>query len=84
MINHIEFISGYPLNIDWIGHKRFNFTKGINILYGPNGCGKSTVLNTLKAYCGIEGGGWTFFSDPMQLASSKFPFAYLGITPSRC
>ena len=46
---------------------------------------KSTILKTLKAYCGIaSGGGWTHFNDPMQLASNTFPFAYLGLTPSRC
>ena len=84
MINHIQFTGGYPLEIPWVGDKKFTFNKGINILFGPNGCGKSTILKTLKAYCGIAGGGWTFFNDPMQLASNNFPFAYLGLTPSRC
>lgn len=84
MIKSIQFTNGYPLNIEWVGNKQFNFKPGINVLFGPNGCGKSTILKTLKAYCGITGGGWTFFSDPMQLASNSFPFGYIGLTPSRC
>jgi energy-coupling factor transporter ATP-binding protein EcfA2 len=84
MINHIQFKSGYPLNIPWVGNKEFVFDKGINVLFGPNGCGKSTILKTLKAYCGIAGGGWTGINDPMRLAADKFPLAYWGLTPSRC
>ncbi len=85
MITHIQFKSGYPLGIPWVGEKRFEFKPGINILFGPNGCGKSTILRTLKAYCGIgTGGGWTFFNDHMKLASDNFPMAYWGLTPSRC
>jgi len=84
MINDIQFTKGYPLDISSISNKKFKFKKGVNILFGPNGCGKSTILNTLKAYCGIKDGGWTYFNDPMQLASNEFPFAYLGLTPSRC
>ena len=85
MITSIQFKSGYPIDIPYIEDKTFVFKKGINILFGPNGCGKSTILKTLKAYCGIgANGGWTFFNDPMKLASNSFPFAYLGLTPSRC
>lgn len=85
MINYIQYTNGYPLNIPCVGQRIFNFKKGINVLFGPNGCGKSTILKTLKAYCGIgTGGGWTFFNDPMRLASNNFPFAYIGLTPSRC
>lgn len=84
MITHIQFKSGYPLNIPFVGNKIFTFNKGINILFGPNGCGKSTILKTIKAYCGIEKGGWTFINDPMALASNLFPTAYWGLTPSRC
>jgi energy-coupling factor transporter ATP-binding protein EcfA2 len=85
MINNIQFTSGFPIKIPHIGNRIFNFNPGINILFGPNGCGKSTILKTLKAYSGISaGGGWTSINDPMQLASSSFPFAYMGITPSKC
>ena len=83
MIESIRFKSGYPLRIPTVADKAFIFKPGINILFGTNGCGKSTILHTLKAYCGIAGGGWTYFNDPMRLASSQFPFAYLGLTPSR-
>jgi energy-coupling factor transporter ATP-binding protein EcfA2 len=84
MIEYIQFTSGYPCDLPWIGKKKIKFKKGINVLFGPNGCGKSTVLNTLKAYCGIKDGGWTYFNDPLSLASNSFPFAYMGLTPSRC
>ncbi len=83
MIESIRFKSGYPTHLPTIGNKTFEFKPGINILFGTNGCGKSTILHTLKAYCGIAGGGWTFFNDPLRLASTQFPFAYLGLTPSR-
>ena len=84
MIYYIQYKNGFPLELPYIGERRFEFKSGINILFGPNGVGKSVILNTIKAYCGICGGGWTDFNDPMRLASTKFPFAYLGITPSRC
>ena len=84
MIDYIQFKSGYPLDIPWVGNKVFTFKPGINILFGPNGCGKSTILKTLKAYCGIRNGGWTYFNDPMELAADSFPMAYWGLTPSRC
>jgi hypothetical protein len=84
MINSIQFKSGYPTDLEHVRDRTFKFKKGINILFGPNGCGKSTILHTLKAYCGIEKGGWTYYNDPMTLASDTFPIAYWGLTPSRC
>lgn len=85
MITHIQFKTGFPIDLPHIGNKTFEFKPGINILFGPNGVGKSVMLKTLKAYCGIgTAGGWTSFNDPMQLASTQFPVAYWGLTPSRC
>lgn len=85
MISHIQFKSGFPINLPHIGNRIFKFKPGINVLFGPNGVGKSVLLKTLKAYSGIgTAGGWTFFNDPLSLASSNFPAAYLGLTPSKC
>lgn len=47
-------------------------------------CGKSSMLNTIKAYCGIQKGGWTQINDPKTHGASQvthFPFAYTAYTP---
>lgn len=46
--------------------------------------GKSTMLNTIKAYCGIQKGGWSQINDPRTHAANNqahFPFAYTAYTP---
>jgi len=39
--------------------KKLTFKPGLNILFGPNGSGKTTVLKLLAAYSGCFAGGWT-------------------------
>jgi hypothetical protein len=93
MITHINYIDGYPLELDCIGQKTYEFTPGINVLFGPNGCGKSTIIKTLKSYCGIIKGGWTSVSDPLIIGTyyvgkmyeaKDFPHAYRTYSPAKC
>jgi len=88
MINHIKFIDGFAPGLPCISNKTFEFKPGINILFGPNGCGKSTILKTLKAYCGIMKGGWTAVSDPSKLGTGHvqygFPHLYSHYAPGKC
>lgn len=88
MISHIQFRKGFALELPYIGNKRFEFTNGINVLFGPNGCGKSTIQKTLKAYCGIKTGGWTKINDPTELGTTSsiinFPNAYCVYAPGKC
>ncbi|MDD4110000.1 MAG: AAA family ATPase [Clostridia bacterium] len=85
MVNFIQFKTGYPVTLPHVGNRAFKFNKGINILFGPNGCGKSTILNTIKAYCGIRNAGWTDFNHPEGLADARnFPHAYVALSPDQC
>lgn len=93
MIYKMQFTDGFPTNLPNIGKRIFEFTDGVNLIYGPNGCGKSTILKTLKAYCGIEKAGWTKVSQPTVLGTMYigrmseaigFPHAYRKYTPSGC
>lgn len=85
MITFTQFKTGYPVNLPHIGNRIFKFNNGINILFGPNGCGKSTILNTMKAYCGIRHGGWTSHNHPEKLADARrFPHAYMALAPDNC
>ena len=88
MITHIKFDRGFATQLRCTGNKTFKFTPGINVLFGPNGCGKSTIVKTLKAYCGIETGGWSEVSDPATLGTTStalgFPTAYASLAPGKC
>jgi len=88
MITHIQFKHGYALKLPCVQDRVFKFTPGINILFGPNGCGKSTIIKTLKAYCGIQKGGWTQINDPTAIGTTStslgFPMAYAKFAPGEC
>lgn len=87
MITGLQFKTGFPLEFPHVKDRIFDFTDGLNIIFGPNGSAKSVCLHTLKSYCGIPSntGGWTRISDPIKIGTSSprhFPFAYRAYTPS--
>ncbi len=68
MISSLIFHSGYPAKLKGIGRKRIVFNDRINVLYGPNGSGKTTILNTLAASSGCGDGGWSDGREPRALS----------------
>ena len=58
MIHSIQFTSGYSTELKFLGTKTFKFIDGINVLYGENSCGKTTILKTLATY-GLTRSRWS-------------------------
>jgi predicted ATPase len=86
MVHKAKIIEGFASTLPALADKVFNFTDGLNVLFGSNGCGKSTLLKCIKAYCAIEHSGWSKIGNYLTLgagASSHFPFVYRVYTPSK-
>lgn len=67
----------------------FEFSPKLNVLFGQNGSGKSTILKIIKSYCGIpnEKGGWSRINHPLSLGATNknhFPFVYREFSPGHC
>ena len=72
MIKTIKFTSGYPVDLineytnkPTFKDKVIEFSDGINVLFAPNGYGKSTILNAISIY-GLTKGGWSNLSFKMM------------------
>jgi len=55
----LKFNSGYPARLKGIGKQKIRFNPWTNILFGPNGSGKTTILRTLAVFSGCGSGGWS-------------------------
>lgn len=86
-MNHsIQFINGYAIHLPNIGNRRFEFGPKLNVLYGPNGCGKTTILETLRSYNSIALAGWSRLPNPATIGAyndGHFPHAFSGLHPAR-
>ena len=85
MINRVKVVKGFASELECLKDKVFQFDNGFNVLFGSNGCGKSTLMKCIKAYCALQHGGWSAISDHMKLGASgikNFPFVYRAFTPT--
>lgn len=89
MVYGIKIINGFATELpNFYPNIQFQFSPGLNILSGSNGCGKTSILKMIKAYCGIPNGygGWSRISDKLALGAqvkSHFPYAYRTYSPGQ-
>lgn len=65
MIHSVKFTDGFPLDIKsmydenkTVLDQTFEFKPGLNVIFGPNGCGKSTLINAITTH-GLTVNGWS-------------------------
>jgi predicted ATP-dependent endonuclease of OLD family len=86
MINRVLVKKGFASELLCLKDRIFQFNDGFNVLFGSNGCGKSTLMKCVKSYCAIEHAGWSRISDHMSLGAGDvkaFPFVYRVFTPTK-
>lgn len=86
MINRVKVLKGFASELLCLKDRVFQFGDGFNVLFGSNGCGKSTLMKCIKAYCAIEHGGWSKISNYMSLGVGgvkNFPMVYRALTPTK-
>jgi predicted ATPase len=65
MIKSIEIKSGFAADLPALKGRKFDLGEQCTVLFGPNGCGKTTLLKVAAAYSGIttchrtDSGGWS-------------------------
>ncbi len=87
MIKSIKILNGFATQLPgFYPGRTFEFGEGVTALFSKNGSGKSSVMKMLKAYCGIEKGGWSRIGDIVALGvgnMSHFPYAYRTYSPGQ-
>lgn len=75
MITSFIFTKGYGCDLPLCKDRTFRFADGVNVLFGENGTGKSTILRTIAEY-GLTRGGWSsvnWFSDEVSTGGKFDP-----------
>jgi len=86
MIKSLQFTTGFPVQYPHLKDRKFEFTSGLNVLFGNVGSCKSTALKVMAAYCAIRIGGWSTVSEPSLIAYDSinhFPFCYRNFSPTK-
>ena len=83
MILGARILTGYPSELPALKERKFLFLDGINFLFGPNGCGKSSLLRTIAAYSFIPNGyaGWS--RQPIFTPIGEYPHACAENAPGK-
>jgi len=95
MIRSCRITSGYALELPTVKGNTFTFGPGLNILFGPNACGKTTVLLTAAAFAGCSKRGWSTPVGPLSATcfyqerksshgDDKYPKRFKFIAPGQC
>lgn len=86
MIESIQVTSGFATDLPGIGKKKIKFTKGLNVLFGPNGCGKTTILKIIAAYCNVNhlDTGWSQDRLDRTFTDGKLPHCLANVSPGKC
>ncbi len=85
MISSAKITSGYATKLPAVKDKTFEFTPGLNVLFGPNGCGKTTVLRVTAAYAGCQNRGWSTASiDELFKKPPPYPARFRYGAPGKC
>ena len=90
MIAKIEVEDGFAKTLPTVvAARRLGFKTGLNILWGPNGCGKTTLLQILAAHTLCASGGWTRLLEPIEAGglmqrNTRFRDIATYNSPARC
>lgn len=71
MIKSLKALSGFAANLPALKDRTFEFTPGLNILFGQNGSGKSTVIRIAGAYSGTTAGWSKYYRPDIALGDEK-------------
>ena len=87
MIKSCQVTSGFLSHFPHVRGRKYEFNDKFNVIFGENGIGKSALMKTMAAHCGIEKGGWSSISEPAKLAvgtPNQFPKVYRQYAPGQC
>ncbi len=71
MINHVAVTDGFAADLPSMKGVTFSFAPGLNILFGPNGCGKTSLLKIIAGYTCCQDGGWSKRFDWLNMDKGK-------------
>lgn len=89
MIRNIKVKTGFAAELPNLKDRAFVFVKDVNVLIGPNGCGKTTLLRIMAGYTGRDttnsrfSGGWSM-PPKKQFENVKFPRDFSKCTYGNC